>query len=46
MSKKKRNEKLAGELKAVPTACGYITRLYPQLSDAEFQQNVKPIVEQ
>lgn len=45
MSKKKRNEKLAGELKGVPTAIGYITRLYPQLADADFPQNVKPIVE-
>ncbi|XP_065223636.1 integrator complex subunit 13 [Planococcus citri] len=45
MSKKKKNEKLAGELKATPTPIGYITRLYPQLND-DLPQNVKPVVEQ
>lgn len=45
MSKKKKNEKLAGELKATPTPIGYITRLYPQLAD-DLPQNVKPVVEQ
>lgn len=46
MSKKNRNEKLAGELKAVPTSIGYITRLYPQIPDSDLPQTVKPIVEQ
>lgn len=41
MSKKKRNEKLAGELKAVPTSTGYITKLYPQLHECELPQPVK-----
>ncbi len=45
MSKKKKNEKLAGELNAVPTSIGYITRLYPQIPDADLTSG-KPVVEQ
>lgn len=46
MSKKRKNEKLAGELNATPTPIGYITRLYPQIPDTDLPSSVKPVVEQ
>lgn len=45
MSKKRPNEKLAGELKGTPTSTGYITRLYPHLFDGDIPQPGKAVIE-